>query len=49
MTEVPENVRKLANYINRQERPHEFMTVLLALCAMIKAKQEGDSQGHFCP
>lgn len=47
MTEVPENVRKLADYINQHENPHEFMTALLALWAMIKAKQEGDSHGHF--
>lgn len=46
MTEVPENVRKLADYINQQERPYEFMTALLALWTMIKAEQEGDSQGH---
>lgn len=47
MREVPENVRKLADYINQQERPREFMALLLALCALKKAEQEGDSQGHF--
>lgn len=49
MNTVPPNVQKLADYINQQERPREFMTALLALCALKKAEQEGDSQGHFCP
>ena len=29
---VPQNVQKLADYINRQEHPQQFMQLLLTFC-----------------
>lgn len=38
MREIPTNVQKLTDYINRQENPKRFMGVLLALCAPSNGK-----------
>lgn len=30
--DVPPNIQRLADYINQQEKPEQFMQMLLALC-----------------
>ena len=30
--DVPPNIQRLADYINQQEKPEQFMQILLALC-----------------